>query len=144
MKKNLVPILVALALLISGTALGFGLKKNLQSTGAVAVQIQNYKPVTPSDGNVATSSEFVGSLVPSVNNAFNIGSTAASWRDIYASGTVRVSRNNATTTVLMATNTTSTLRGQGSCLILRDASTLNLQYLSIVNGALTVSSSTCE
>ena len=113
MKKNLVPILVALALLISGTALGFGLKKNLRPTGAVAVQIQNYKPVTPSGGQVATSSEFVGSLVPSVNNAFTLGTAAASWRDIYASWTVRIGGNTATGTLNLQTAPAG-IKGRGT------------------------------
>jgi hypothetical protein len=63
---------------------------------------------------------------------------------VFASSTLFIGVNNATTTVNLATNTTSTLRGQGTCSIWRDVSTHNLQYVSIINGVLTVSSSTCE
>lgn len=58
-----------------------------QDVGAGKIILQNYIPTAPSDGVVATSSQFVGTIQPSVNNAFDIGSPTKSWKDIYASGT---------------------------------------------------------
>lgn len=48
------------------------------------------KPVVPSGGTSATSSEFVGDIIPSITNQFNLGEPGKSWKNIYASGTLLV------------------------------------------------------
>jgi len=110
--------------------------------GAWTAQLS--RPVVPSDGATATSSEFVGSVIPSQNLNFDLGEAGQAWRNAYIAGTLYASSTDfsgmtSTTTfpygVVMATtggnvgigtaspNSTLTIRPQtaNNGLIVREA-----------------------
>ena len=86
MKKYLIPILISFAVALSTVLLITPLLKN-QFLGA-GKTVQTYKPVIATDGTVATSSQFIGDVIPENNNNEDLGQYGNAWRDIYASGTL--------------------------------------------------------
>ena len=58
-------------------------------------------------------------VYPASNNAEDIGAFATAWRNVYASGTLRVGGGNASSTIDLSTNPSGTnTKGKGTCLIL--------------------------
>lgn len=75
--------------------------KNSQVLGFNAIQAQNYFPSTNSTSSAATTSNFIGNILPASNNAYDLGSATREWRNLYIAGTF----NNSST---VSTNVTTT------------------------------------
>ncbi len=81
-------------------------------------------------GNVnASGTTYLSHTVPSANNAWDLGSGTSSWRNINASTSIALGRQAASTTLNVASNSVSTTKGQGTCIMLRAADG-TLVYLS--------------
>lgn len=64
------------------------------SFGATAIQAQTYYPTADSATSAATTSNFIGSILPSVTNAFDLGSPSKMWRNVYIGGSITIPVNN--------------------------------------------------
>ena len=70
--------------------------------------------VTNEDGvGAATSTEFIGDVLPNTTDLYNLGSPAKAWKNVYASGTLAVS-GSATSTFVGPVSSTRMVVGFGS------------------------------
>lgn len=104
------------------------------------------------DGNVRASgtlimtgtgsSTIAGPLRPNANNTLDLGGFGSAWRDIYASGTLRLGGRAATTSLNRA-SAAGTSRGQGTCDVVTNTNDGETIYVSWINGTYTTSTASC-
>lgn len=127
---------------------------NLKLTGNAVIDgnITLGGNITVGDGDtdfVSFGAEISSSIVPDVNNAFDLGSTSKYWRNLYLSGTAYVNTLNAGTTNVSGMTISQDLLVSGSSYLGNEITdkvivtgSLNVQGSAILTGAVTASTFT--
>ena len=90
------------------------------------------------DANPNISTSFIGDILPSSHNSYDLGEGGTSFRDIYAN---RLLSPNGLTSLTIANNNTSTFTGTVEANILKKVGGTNIQYLMADGSSLTQSAS---
>lgn len=77
---------ILFCLAIVGTASG----RMFGYSPIVSPVAQNWKATTDGGGPSATTTNFIGSVLPDTNNLYSLGSAAKSWSNVYVSGTAYI------------------------------------------------------
>ncbi|MEK7084816.1 MAG: hypothetical protein AAB932_06285, partial [Patescibacteria group bacterium] len=93
---------------------------------------------------ITLNSRFASNILPSANNARDLGAYGNGWRDVFASGTVYA----ATTTVVNRTDTStlylkSEASSKGGRIVLEDSDGSGCSVISINDGTITAATVTC-
>ena len=127
---------------------------NLKLTGNAVIDgnITLGGNITVGDGDtdfVSFGADISSSIVPDVNNAFDLGSTSKYWRNLYLSGTAYVNTLNAGTTNVSGMTISQDLLVSGSSYLGNEVTdkvivtgSLNVQGSAILTGAVTASTFT--
>ena len=119
-----------------------------------AIDARLYNPLTVTGGNLTLG----GNLLPNANNTLDLGAFATAFRDIYASGTLKIGGTGtstisgtmlllkpAATTTLQLGNAGDATANRGGCIALKDAANNNsfiyLSYDSRVSSGLSTGTS---